>query len=171
MEWSLHVHIIFLWLCSIDTTITQCKTREIFRMLQSVFSCVSWCLLPCIDAFYFLLLRCPKAVVPGPLAGHCPRAFTVRGGCNGSGSHVALALRVPPGATGAAAPLRCELVRWAGWAVWRLPHWNLDMAHVGADKLQHCSSLIMLIPKLFATPCAATPKAQRTLTARQIPSL
>ena len=100
----------------------------------------------------------------GSLAGHYRRGwFTVRGWSNGSWSHVALALRVPPGATGATAPLRRELVRWAGWAVWRLPHWHWDMVQLGAEKIYKCSSLI---PKLFATPIAANPKAQRMLSSR-----
>ena len=109
-------------------------------------------------------LRHPKAFVHGSLAGHYRRGwFTVRGWSNRSWSHVALALRVPPGATGATAPLRRELVRWAGWAVWRLPHWHWDMVQLGAEKIYKCSSLI---PKLFATPIAANPKAQRMLSSR-----
>ena len=45
--------------------------------------------------------------MPGPLAGHCPAPFSVFGWSKGPGPHVAIAFRVPSGAT---QPLRRELV-------------------------------------------------------------
>ena len=100
----------------------------------------------------------PEAFVPGPLAGHCPSApFTVPGW---SGSHVAIAVRVSSGAT---QPLRREFVRWAGWAVWRVPHGN--WAELWGWEQKRPSTL-------FVTLIAANPEAAGMLRVwLQTPSL